>query len=207
MGVGSNRVDVKQAAARAERALERLAEPLSALFLPAGAWPERSWTWPGRLVIRNAAHDSICACSVDEVVDAVLHRYAEARHIGEGLTDQALHDPGRSMAEPGPVVVNPSAHDRGGLVEVVVPADGDRRDPTSRCCRSGRAARLDHPGRGPVLNMLGLLQGARIGDDSYVTDVSLAEDDTGLDITSGHRHRSRGRGSRSRRSSGNCSPG
>ncbi len=37
MGVGSNRVDVKQAAARAERRLERLAEPLSALFLPAGA--------------------------------------------------------------------------------------------------------------------------------------------------------------------------
>ena len=35
MGVASNRVDVKQAAAVAERALERLAEPLSALFLPA----------------------------------------------------------------------------------------------------------------------------------------------------------------------------
>ncbi|HEX8803045.1 MAG TPA: hypothetical protein VF743_02595, partial [Acidimicrobiales bacterium] len=34
MGVTSNRVDVRRAAARAERALERLAEPLSALFLP-----------------------------------------------------------------------------------------------------------------------------------------------------------------------------
>ena len=41
MGVASNRVDVKQAAARAERALERQAEPLSALFLPAEQWPER----------------------------------------------------------------------------------------------------------------------------------------------------------------------
>ena len=40
MGVGSNRVDVKQAAARAERSLERMAEPLSALFLPAEDWPE-----------------------------------------------------------------------------------------------------------------------------------------------------------------------
>ena len=88
MGVGSNRVDVKQAAARAERALERLAEPLSALFLPAESWPatfvDLAWT----LIIRNAAHDSICACSVDDVVDAVLHRYAEARHIGEGLTER-----------------------------------------------------------------------------------------------------------------------
>ena len=36
----SNRVDVKRAAAVAERALERLAEPLAALFLPADDWPE-----------------------------------------------------------------------------------------------------------------------------------------------------------------------
>ena len=37
MGVASNRVDVKQAAARAERALERLAEPLAALLMhPSG---------------------------------------------------------------------------------------------------------------------------------------------------------------------------
>src|SRR4051812_25024760 len=34
MGVTSNRVDVRQAAARAERALERFAEPLWALFAP-----------------------------------------------------------------------------------------------------------------------------------------------------------------------------
>ena len=39
----------------AERALERLAEPLSALFLPADRWPQRrSSTWPGCEVIRNA---------------------------------------------------------------------------------------------------------------------------------------------------------
>ncbi len=75
MGVGSNRVDVKQAASRAERSLEQLAEPLSALFVPADRWPspflDLAWT----LVIRNSAHDSICACSADDVVDAVLHRY------------------------------------------------------------------------------------------------------------------------------------
>ena len=109
MGVASNRVDVKQAAARAERAIERMAEPLSALFLPPDAWPapflEVAWT----RMIRNAAHDSICACSVDDVVDAVLHRYAEARHIGQGLADEALAALASSMAAPGPVVVNPCA--------------------------------------------------------------------------------------------------
>lgn len=120
MGVASNRVDVRQAAARAERGLERLAEPLSALFLP----PER---WPGALldaawleVIRNAAHDSVCACSVDEVCDAVLHRYAEASQIADGLTLRALRGLGAAVPHDGPVVVNPSARPRSGLVEVTL---------------------------------------------------------------------------------------
>src|SRR3546814_9003352 len=71
MGVASNRVDVKQAAAVAERSLERLAEPLSALFLPAAEWPGALLDAAWLEVLRNSAHDSICACSVDEVCDAV----------------------------------------------------------------------------------------------------------------------------------------
>ncbi len=184
MGVASNRVDVKQAAARAERSLERLAEPLSALFVAAERWPapflDLAWT----LVIRNSAHDSICACSADEVVDAVLHRYAEARQIGEGLTEQALHAVGRSMATAGPVVVNPSARERAGLVDVVVPAVGRTRVPTSRSCRSAAAC----PGRSPSTAR----RSGTCSDSSrvpasttraYVTEVSLAEDEGGLEVT------------------------
>ena len=123
MGVASNRVDVKIAAARAERALERLAEPASALFLDAGAWPGRllDEAWLG--VIRNAAHDSVCACSHDEVVDAVNHRYAEARQIGDGLADRAVEALGASVGAEGRVIVNLSARTRGGLVEL--PIDGE----------------------------------------------------------------------------------
>ncbi len=117
MGVASNRVDVKIAAARAERALERRAEPYCALYLPAGQWPQSFFDVAWKEMIRNAAHDSVCACSVDEVVDAVLTRYAEGRQIGEGLADQALVALSRSLAEAGPVVVNPSARPRGGIVE------------------------------------------------------------------------------------------
>jgi alpha-mannosidase len=58
MGVGSNRVDVKQAAARAERSLEQLAEPLSALFLPPEQWPAPFLHVAWLLMIRNSAHDS-----------------------------------------------------------------------------------------------------------------------------------------------------
>ena len=183
MGVGSNRVDVKQASTRAERTLERLAEPLSALFLPAASWPETLFDLAWKLMLRNAAHDSICACSVDDVVDAVLHRYAEARHIGEGLTDEALAAVGRSMAEPGPVVVNPSPFERSGLVEVVVPSVGDvGPDVQVLSERAGLPGSITLDGK-TVLTMLGLIQGSRIGDDMYVNDVSLAEDETGMDIT------------------------
>src|SRR5581483_11193125 len=123
MGVASNRVDVKQAAARAERALERRAEPYAALLAPSEVWPERLLGLAWREMVRNSAHDSLCACSVDEVVDAVLQRYAEARRIAEGLADEALQRFARSLASSGPVVVNPSARQRPGTVEMVVVGD------------------------------------------------------------------------------------
>ena len=111
-------------------------------------------------MVRNSAHDSICACSADEVVDAVLHRYAEARQIGEGLTEQALHAVGRSMATAGPVVVNPSARDRAGVVDVVVPAVGEPGpDVQVLSERTGLPGSITLDGE-TVRNMLGLLQGA-----------------------------------------------
>nr|MBA2495632.1 alpha-mannosidase [Acidimicrobiia bacterium] len=118
MGVVSNRVDVRIAAARAERALERRAEPLTALLLPPGRWPAAllAEAWLG--LLRNAAHDSVCACSADEVVDAVVARYAEARQLGDGLGDGAVAAHATTVAHDGPVVMNPAARTRSGLVEL-----------------------------------------------------------------------------------------
>jgi len=120
-GVGSNRVDVKQAAARAERELERLAEPLSALFLPSDRWPATLLAMAWREMIRNSAHDSSCACSIDEVCAAVVHRYAEARQIGEGLTERAIGTLSASLRDAGAVIVNPSPRPRSGIVELQLP--------------------------------------------------------------------------------------
>ncbi len=175
MGVASNRVDVKQAAARAERALEQLAEPLSALFRPAGDWPRALLAAAWHEVIRNAAHDSICACSHDEVVNAVIHRYAEARQIAEGLTNRALGALGGSMSVEGNVVVNPSAHPRGAVVEVVVP-HGDpvpggqvtyRRTPGTTAGRELSASGL--------ASYLGSIRGQRLGEHTYVTGIDVAD--------------------------------
>ena len=100
MGVLSNRVDVKQSASRTERALERRAEPFQALFADASSWPTRLFELAWRGVILNSAHDSICACSIDDVVDAVLHRFAESRQIAAGLAQRALTSFARSLAGP-----------------------------------------------------------------------------------------------------------
>ena len=122
MGVTSNRVDVKRMGALATRALERRAEPLCALFGGAAEWPAALLRLAWKDVVRNSAHDSICACSVDDVVDAVLHRYAEARTIADGLADRAVTSFARSLAEPGSYVLNPTQRERAGVVELVVGA-------------------------------------------------------------------------------------
>jgi hypothetical protein len=124
MGVASNRVDVKQAAAVAERTLERRAEPLCALFLAGEGWPDAELALAWKEMIRNSAHDSSCACSTDEVVDAVLFRYAQARQIGEGLARKALRGLRHSMSEAGAYVVNPSMRARRGVVQLLVPDRG-----------------------------------------------------------------------------------
>ena len=64
-----------------------------------------------RELVLNSAHDSICACSHDEVDAAVLHRYAEATRLAEGVTERALAALPPSLSKPCHVAVNPfSAH-------------------------------------------------------------------------------------------------
>ncbi len=122
MGVTSNRVDVKVAAAIAERSLERLAEPLDTLWQPDRRWsPLLELAWLE--VIRNAAHDSICACSHDDVVDAVLHRYAEATRSAVEIAARAAAAAADRMAEPGTYLLNPTATARRGVVELTVPLE------------------------------------------------------------------------------------
>ena len=126
MGVASNRVDVHQLAAAAERALERRAEPLAALFLSPDRYPAELLRVGWRNLILNSAHDSACACSHDEVVEAVRVRYEEARHVGEALARDAVQALAEEVdAPPGSIVVaNPGAATRGGIVTLAVPGEG-----------------------------------------------------------------------------------
>ncbi len=126
MGVASNRVDVHMVCAAAERALERVAEPLCALYLSAAQSPDALLGIAWRELVLNSAHDSSCACSHDEVVEAVRVRYQEARHVAEALTKDALVALAKTVDAPtgSTVVVNPTAAPRGGLVELPIPGTG-----------------------------------------------------------------------------------
>jgi Glycosyl hydrolases family 38 N-terminal domain/Alpha mannosidase middle domain/Glycosyl hydrolases family 38 C-terminal domain len=116
MGVTSHRADVKQAAGRAERLLERLAEPLAALH--GATWPARLLELAWRRVIENSAHDSICACSMDAVDSQVLARFAEAEQIAAGIVAAVGRDVGSHVPRGAHAVLNPTPAERDALVEL-----------------------------------------------------------------------------------------
>ncbi len=147
VGVASNRVDVRRAAAAAERALEQLAEPLSALALPSDRYPDRLLNRAWRGLVLNSAHDSVGACSADEVVDAVLVRYTEARQLAEAVTGAALAAVAADIAQAGEhIIVNPSQHARSRPRRALTPRPrrpGVRGAHTSRRARPADAGRRD----------------------------------------------------------------
>ena len=181
MGVASNRVDVKQAAARTERALERLAEPLCALWLGPDRWPTQLLALAWKEVIRNSAHDSICACSADEVGTGVLHRFAEARQVADGLAERALAALADAVADPGPVVVNPSARPRGGLVELTVSGEGALDGVQVLEERPAVLADVTMKAR-ELGGLLGQIRSQQLDGTTFVNAVDVDEGDDGLDI-------------------------
>ncbi len=122
MGVTSARIDVKAACGRAERLLERYAEPLTALH--GGEWPDRLLDLAWRRVIDNSAHDSICGCSHDAVVAQVLSRFAEAEQIALGIVATTERWIAAGVEVGGWAIVNPSPSERVDYVtlDVTVPA-------------------------------------------------------------------------------------
>ena len=116
VGVTSVRVDVKAAATRAERLLERQAEPLEALWArrPLAPFLERAWD----RVIDSAGHDSVTGCGVDAVADEVRGRLTQAAQLAEGVVGQVLEGLAAQAPAGSVLVVNPSPVPRVGLAIV-----------------------------------------------------------------------------------------
>ena len=178
MGVVSNRVDLRRLVARAERELERYAEPLQALAAPHLAPGLLDIAW--RKLIENSAHDTVCACSHDEVTAQGKVRWLEALQIAEGISERALRHLARSVsAPPGPslVVWNPSPRARTVVVEadLEVPAEwgslvavdvatGERGAVEELSKAEPVALHLDLP-MPMVVQAMEMIQGRQVGEE------------------------------------------
>jgi mannosylglycerate hydrolase len=200
--VVSARMDLKAACARAERAVERYAEPLQALY--GGEWPTAFLDQAWARLLQNAAHDSICGCSADEVSAQVLVRYAEAEQIGNELAQRAVERIAANAPRGSFVVVNPSPFAREDVVEldVEVPAAWEavaletpsgERLPTQEVsrqqpllwqvtCGAGEAVRLVRR-RVHGRELFGrILNGFRVDGNTITIDVGDNADPESLDV-------------------------
>lgn len=88
----SAHIDIKQDNHDVQHLLERIAEPLSATaMLFGGEYKQDFFLYAWKKLMQNHPHDSICACSCDEVYDEMKVRFAKAKACGEELRDSALN--------------------------------------------------------------------------------------------------------------------
>ncbi|RFS84161.1 alpha-mannosidase [Actinomadura spongiicola] len=122
-GVISARVRLKQLMGRAERLVERYAEPLTALWYAgdAGTFLDLAW----RRLIEVSCHDSVTGCGGDETAEQVAARMAEAEQLGRAVCDLVTAERAASVPLGSHLVFNPTPAPRTGLVTVEVPADGE----------------------------------------------------------------------------------
>ncbi|MEV2270556.1 glycoside hydrolase family 38 N-terminal domain-containing protein [Nonomuraea africana] len=117
-GVISVRAHVKQAMGRAERMVERYAEPLAALW--GDSWPGRFLDMAWWRLVDASGHDSVTGCGVDDTAQQVAARIAEAEHLGQAVRDMVTSRLAAAVPSGGVLVVNPSPFPRAGVVLVEV---------------------------------------------------------------------------------------
>ncbi|MBO2450862.1 alpha-mannosidase [Actinomadura barringtoniae] len=122
-GVISARIHLKQAMGRAERLVERYAEPLAALWYSGDASRFLDMAW--RRLIEVSCHDSVTGCGSDETAEQVAARMAEAEQIGQAVCDLVTGELAASVPFGGHMVFNPSPAWRRGVVVLDVPAEGE----------------------------------------------------------------------------------
>ncbi|KIL42183.1 hypothetical protein SD70_03240 [Gordoniibacillus kamchatkensis] len=127
-GVLSSRIVLKQLNQIGQNALERYAEPMSALAWLHGRRYEASMLWKAwELLVQNHPHDSICGCSIDQVHREMLPRFAQSKQIADIVTEKsAQHINARIDTSDLPegamalVVHNPLSWKRSGIATVHV---------------------------------------------------------------------------------------
>jgi alpha-mannosidase len=90
-GVLSSRIHLKQANARCENELCLWAEPFSVFATRSGRpYPAGFLRTAWRHLLANHPHDSMCACSIDQVHKDMVYRFDQAELIASHVTRDAL---------------------------------------------------------------------------------------------------------------------
>ncbi|MEU6720007.1 glycoside hydrolase family 38 C-terminal domain-containing protein [Nonomuraea sp. NPDC046802] len=117
-GVISVRAHLKQAMGRAERMVERYAEPLATLW--GAQWPGRFLDMAWWRLVDASGHDSVTGCGVDETALQVAARIAEAEHLGQAVRDMVTARLAETVPSDAVLVVNPTPAPRRAVVVVDV---------------------------------------------------------------------------------------
>ncbi|MEO5763104.1 MAG: hypothetical protein ABIR28_12415, partial [Vicinamibacteria bacterium] len=125
-GVISARTYLKKSNVRAQAMLEKIAEPLALFAWLAGEpHPTGVLAYAWKTLIENHPHDSICGCSIDEVHDENVTRFARVLQVTDGQVKRSLRALARRVqpADKGDLrflVVNTDAHPFSGVIDVVL---------------------------------------------------------------------------------------
>ena len=114
-GTLSSRMYLKQANCESEICLEKYAEPSSAFAWMLGKeYPADFLSYAWKLLMQNHPHDSICGCSIDQVHEEMMPRFAQVQQVGKELTDRSLEWVAGGVKTEGPslVVFNPLSWSR-----------------------------------------------------------------------------------------------
>ncbi|MDR9854390.1 alpha-mannosidase [Paenibacillus sp. VCA1] len=92
VNTASSRIYLKQMNNRGQALLEKAAEPLAVFAHLTGKapYPHHLLEYAWKTLMQNHPHDSICGCSVDEVHDEMVARFAKSRHVGEAIVTDSL---------------------------------------------------------------------------------------------------------------------
>ena len=119
-GTLSTRLYLKRANARSGWKLNKLAEPLQALLEQANLSSTRrnelEYAW--KLLIKNHPHDSICGCSVDEVLDEMMTRFNQVDQIADGLVGRCFNKLVHKVERGKVIVYNSTDYAFSGVIKV-----------------------------------------------------------------------------------------
>ncbi len=124
----SSRMKIKRRNAQTEVALQRRAEPFSALgWLSGGEYMrsaiDRSWQY----LLQNHPHDNICGAGIDQMEKDMHYRFDQAHIIADGVTrrgmsaiQKKIDNRDVDLSEAVITVFNPSPHPRSEIVSLTL---------------------------------------------------------------------------------------